>query len=64
MQGSTLSFSVLVLSFEAKVFIPLLTFSIQLPMRELPKKTLFFSDHGSLSVRQAIFEKSIIIEGI
>lgn len=64
MQGSTFPFSIFVLSLKAKAFIPLLPFSIQLPMRELPKKALFFSDHGSLSMRQAILEESIVIKGI
>lgn len=64
MQGPTFPFPIFILPLKAKVFIPLLPFSIQLPMRKLPKKTLFFSNHGTLSMRQAILEESIVIESI
>ena len=64
MQGSTFALSIFVLPFKAEIFIPLLSLAIQLAMHELSKEALFFSDHRSLSVREAVLEESIVIEGV
>lgn len=64
MQCSTFPLSILVPPLKAEAFIPLFSLTVELSMHKLSKEALLFSDHCSLSMRQAILEESIVVESI